>query len=458
MPQIGATCLVFTLLLTTAVGSVIAGTQRVILQDITVVDVRAGEVITGRTVVVNAGRIDRIAESSAVIPGENDLVVDGTDLYLMPGLWDMHVHLGEPGLANLGVMVAYGITSVRDMGTPFDIIVAYRESIAAGAAGPRIKAPGMMVTNLMVWKMLQEAIPADMWKDETKRRLKVGTPEEARAAVRRAKNDGTDFIKLHWNATPETYAALGDECRKLGLTFAGHDPLGGLTLEQIAEAGQRSIEHIDGAVLRTLAAADETERKRLYAIIKDGDIHFVPTMVTFMALARLADVNDLEERMAIGLSGEGGSYITPAMAKFWRMFLDMYRQLPPPEMFKPVFGQLAVMHEAGISMMPGTDLAAPLIYPGISLHDELVEFVDTIEMTPAEALRSATMAPAEFFGMADDLGAVEEGMYADLVLLEANPLESISNVRAIHSVVVNGRYIDPENRIAILEAAVVQSD
>jgi hypothetical protein len=355
-------------------------------------------------------------------------------------------------------MVAWGVTSVRDMGTPFDIIIGYRESISGGAVGPRIKAPGMMITNPMVWGMLKEAIPEEMWEAETKRRLNVGTPEEARAAVRRAKDDGADFVKLHWNATPETYAALGDECRKLGLTFAGHDPLGGLTLEQIGEAGQRSIEHIDGAVLGNLAAADKAERERLYGLIQSNDIYFVPTMVTFMALSKFADVTDLEERMAIGLTGEGGRYVTPAMEKFWRMFLGMYQQLPPPEMFEPAFAQLRAMHAAGIPLMPGTDLAAPLMYPGMSLHDELADFVERLGMTPIEALRSATIVPAEFFGMGGDLGLVEEGMLADLVLLEANPLEDIANTQKIHSVVVGGRYLDPPDRKKILDQAVVRRD
>jgi hypothetical protein len=437
---------------------VAAGDTRLVIRDVDVVDVRVGKILPGRTVVVDDGRITHVAKAGVVEPGDDDVVVDAVGKFLIPGLWNMHVHLEEPGAAALGVMVANGVTSVRDMGTPFDVIVGYREAIAGGAVGPRIKAPGMMVTNPMVWGMLKEAIPEEMWEAETRRRLNVGTPEEARAAVQRAKNDGADFVKLHWNATPETYAALADECRRTGLTFAGHDPLGGLTLETIAEAGQRSIEHIDGSFSSVLGTADEAERARLYGVLKEHDTHFVPTVVTFLALSRFEGVTDLEDRMAIGLSGEGGRYVTPAMETFWRMFLGMYQRLPPASMFEPAYFHLRAMHVAGIPLMPGTDLGAPLMYPGSSLHDELAEFVDRLGMTPAEALRSATIVPAEFFEMGEDLGTVEEGMLADLVLLTSNPLENITNTRTIHSVVSNGRYIDPDERKRLLEVAVVRRD
>jgi len=439
-------------------GAATAGAeeQPLVIQNIDVVDVRAGGILAGRTVVIEGSRITRVLEEGDGEPDDGALVVDGSGKYLIPGLWNMHVHLGEPGQASLGVMAAWGVTSVRDMGTPFDIITGYREAIAAGAVGPRIKAPGMMVTNPTVWALLEEAFPEDMWEYELRRRLSVGTPEEARAAVRRARDDGADFVKLHWNATPETYEALADECRKLGLTFAGHDPLGGLTLDQIAEAGQRSIEHIDGSFSRVLGTADDAERERLYKILKEHDTHFVPTVVTFLALSRFEGVTDLEERMAIGLSGEGGRYVTPEMDAFWRLFLGMYQQLPPASMFEPAYHHLRALHAAGIPLMPGTDLGAPLMYPGSSLHDELAEFADRLGMTPAEALRSATIVPAEFFEMGQDLGAVEEGMLADLVLLESNPLESIANTRTIHSVVVGGRYLDPDRRREVLDHAAVR--
>jgi len=430
--------------------------QRLVLSGINVIDVRNGSVARDRCVAIEGRRIVRVAAAGAVEPGDDDLVVDGTGKYLMPGLWDMHVHLGEPGAANLGVLVAYGVTSVRDMGTPIDIIAGYRRAVARGAVGPRIKAPGWMITNPRVWALLEQAFPADMWQYELRRRISVGTPEEARAAVRKAKADGADFVKLHWNATPETYAALGDECRKQGLTFAGHDPLGGLTLDQIAAAGQRSIEHLDGAVLRALGDADDAERARLVALIRGADIHFVPTIVTFLAFEKLAGADGLEERLKIGESGEGGRYVTPEMEAFWRLFLGMYPQLPPPAAFEPAIAVVKMLHAEGVPIMPGTDLGAPLMYPGISLLDEMVEFVGRLGMTPAEALHSATVVPAEFFGMSGDLGAVEEGMLADLVVLEANPLESMANIRTVHSVVVGGRYVDADERLHLLESAALR--
>ena len=423
-----------------------------IIRDVNVIDVQLGKLLERRTVVIGGNRILRVA-GEVHIPATRHTVIDGTGKYLIPGLWDMHVHLQDPGPAALPLLVAHGVTGVRDMGTSLELIREFRGTIARGEiAGPRIQAAGFMIESAAAWDGLLKALPPSVWERERTRRRRVETPEEAREAVRAAAETGADFIKIHWNQSRETFFALADECRRRRMVFAGHDPLTGLSLLEIAEAGQRSIEHIDGSFPLQLSRVDEEGRRRMIAAFREHGTHFVPTLVVFLQLDRIAEANNVEERMRLALSDPRARHLTPDLEEFWSVFLGMYPTLPAIEDFREAFDQLKRLHNEGIRILPGTDLTAPLIFPGSSLHDELIAMAERLEMKPEDVLRSATIHSADFLGL-DDLGTVEEGRLADLVLLEANPLEELEHIREVHSVIVDGRYYGPAARKRLLEGA-----
>src|SRR5262245_8388760 len=159
---------------------------------------------------------------------------------------------------------------------------------------------------------------------------------------------------------------------------------------------------------------------------------------------------------ATGARDERRKYISPALADSWRRQMEAKKRETPTDWeanrAKNRQG-FRLLFQAGVKFVMGTDMGAPLVYPGWSAHEELELLVQRVGMTPMEALQSATRTPAEFFGMADSLGAVEKGKIADLVLLEANPLEQIGNTKKIFAVIVGGKYYDKAARQKMIESA-----
>jgi imidazolonepropionase-like amidohydrolase len=445
---------VITLLVTNASGNQRQETSRqraVVFSHVTVIDATGAPPKPDMTVVAKGDRITVVGPASKTRIPRRARVINARGKYLIPGLWDMHVHLSEAGQWSLPLFIANGITSVRDMGTPLASIKQYREAMREGRiTGPRIKAAGAMLTNPRVWDFIQKNAPPEIAAQEGARRLRIETPDQARKAVNDLARAGADFIKLHWNNTRETYFALADEARRAGITFAGHDPLGGLTLAEISDAGQRSIEHLDGSFAVQLRAMEEHARKELYARFVRNGTSMVPTIALLEVLAKLNSVKGVEARLNVALADHRAKYVSPSLKDFWHFFLLLTPVLPEAAAFKPAEQYLSEMHRAGVRVMPGTDIGVPTVFPGFSLHEEVKQLVARVGMTPMEALQSATLRPAEFFGLQDSLGTAEPGKIADLVLLDASPLDDISNTQRVYAVMVNGRLLDRKTLDSLL--------
>jgi imidazolonepropionase-like amidohydrolase len=252
---------------------------------------------------------------------------------------------------------------------------------------------------------------------------------------------GADFLKIRTSASRETYLAIAAEAKRAGLPLVGHLP-NGISALDASDAGQRSIEH-DWVMLETIPA--EKLQEIAARLIKNGT--HITTTLTAMRGYRLtpdaevlALINDKD-----GLRDPRRKYVPQALAEYWRKMIDMKRVESPmdwqtvAENNRQIFRAL---HKAGVKIMTGTDLGAPLCYPGFGLHDELELLVSLIGLTPAEALQSATRIPAEFMGMGASVGTIEKGKLADLVLLEANPLVDIKNTRKLAGVVVDGKWFN----------------
>lgn len=414
-----------------------AETPPLAIDHVTIVDVRTSELRADQRVMIQNGKITRITRG-----GEGDLPpgtknIDGAGKFLIPGLWDMHVHLTFAGETSLPVLVKNGVTSVRDMGGDFEVVQGMRKRIAAGEIiGPRIFTPGPMLESP---RFVQAAAKLTN-EDLTRTRIAVPDPASAAGVLDHLKAMGVDFVKIRNAANKPTYLAIVEETKRHGLTLVGHLPPV-VSYAEASDAGQKSIEH---GFFPTLDRMSEAEREALAEEFVKNGTRLVPTFIAGRNFRLLPD-----EQVAAIIADDKGvieprrKFISPDLAKGWAEQMGMKKAEKSKLDWNAIEASgtrdFKLMHKKGVKIMPGTDLGVPLVYPGSSLHEELQLLVSEAGLTPLEALQSATIFSAEFFGLTKDLGTVEEGKIADLVLLSANPLSDIRNTATITAVIVDGR-------------------
>lgn len=424
------------------------GSAPLLIEDVTVIDATGAPEQPHRTVIVRDGRIAGIYSDYRA--GLSDLVrINGRGKFLIPGLWDMHVHMvfgnwfprGKE--ITLPLFIANGITGVRDMGGELEVLQQWREEISAGTLiGPRIVFSGPML---------------DGPKPRFPSSIAITTPEDGRRAVDDLKRRGADFIKLQSLIPREAVFAIADEARQQGITFVGHVP-DAVRASEASNAGQKSFEHLIGIFegsspledeflkgpkteSKFLSTYDPTRAAALFALLAKNQTWQCPTLVWERG------GNLIEER---DLAHDARAKYVPAYWKdvTWKRFTDQVEHdfntddLATRKRFvEKELEVVRAMHRAGIPFLAGTDTPPGVyIFPGFSLHEELQRFV-AAGFTPMEALQTATRNPAKFLGMEDRLGTIEKGKLADLILLDANPLEDIRNTQRIAAVIVNGRYL-----------------
>jgi imidazolonepropionase-like amidohydrolase len=421
--------------------------ETLVITDVNVIDVRTGEVRPDQVVVIERNRITTVGSKGTRYP-RNAPTVNAKGGYLIPGLWDMHVHLvfGDwfplAQEISLPLFIANGVTSVRDMGSELGTVQAFRNQIENGELlGPRILTSGPML---------------DGPKPRFPSSLAIATPDDGRRAVDELKRRGVDFIKLQSLIPADAVMAIADEARKEELPFEGHVP-DAVRAEDMSAAGMRSFEHLIGIFegsspaeaefltgtkteSKFLSTYDPARAAALAAILAKNQTWQCPTLVWERG-GNLIDVTDY--------SKDPRAKYVPAYWKdnTWKKMIDEVRagfgtdDLATRRKFlDKELEVVQMLHKAGVPFLAGTDTPPGVyIFPGFSLHEELQRFV-AAGFTPLEALQTATLNPARFFGMEDQLGTVAMGKMADLVLLDANPLADIANTQKIAAVIVNGRY------------------
>lgn len=393
-----------------------------------VVDVRAGTVLPDRTIVVAGGRIRAVAPSSTVAPPRGARVLDASGAWVIPGLWDMHVHaLWDPTVRDvfLARFLIQGVTGIRDMGGVTPLALETRDDVAAGRRlGPRIVAAGPIVDGP---NPVQAGIS-----------VAVDSPERARAVVDSLADLGVDFIKVYTLLPRDAYYALMAEAAARGLPAAGHVPAA-VTPAEAANAGQRSVEHMRDEIAPFCRPADPDACAPAFEAFRRNHTWQVPTLVELRAKATMDDTAFVADPMlaampatvrADWLGGRAAKMRRPA--SYW----TEKRAYWADELW--LAGRIA---SAGIPILAGTDAGASFSYPGRSLHEEL-ELLVRAGLAPLDALRAATLEPARYLEAADSLGTVEAGRVADLVLLDANPIDAIGNTRRIRAVVRGGTVLD----------------
>ena len=428
--------------------------RQIVIAHVTVINPGAASVQPDSIVVINGDRITFVSHSAVVPLAKNTRVIDGRGQFLIPGLWDMHVHsaFGDwfPGGRDiiLPLFIANGVTGVRDMGGDVPVLFGWRKQIAAG----KIVGPRMVISGPMLDALLPEG------KLRFPSSIAVTTPASAVAAVDSLKAQGVDFIKVQSVISHDAYLAAAAEAHKVGLPIVGHVP-DKVRLAEVVVAGQKSVEHLmgifegcstqeekfiagQGDLKLLLSTQDQQKCNALIRQLAQSQTWQVPTLA-WQRGGTFLDQHDLKH--------DPLDIYVPAYWRevTWKRFTD--EMMPgllhdPLELRQKYFASnlqmVGAMHRDGVPFLAGTD-TAPGVYimPGFSLHDELANFVEA-GLTPMQALQTATSGPSKFLEREKDYGSVQAGKVADLVLLGANPLDNIHNTRKITAVIANGRVFD----------------
>ncbi len=459
-------CLMFSVLL---VSSLAFATPRIIIKHATLVDA-ANPVRENMTVVLQDDVIQLIAESGSVmIDAQEDTIVDARGKFLIPGLWDAHVHLTF--IPELDYKTAYdlflanGITSIRDTGA---VLSKLQPAIDYANDNPdktpRLFYSGPLIDgSLRVYKGKEAGFPE----------LSIGVDEntDSKAVVNELLNQGVSFLKTYEMLSAKTFLGLLAMAKEKNLRVTGHIPLS-IDLIEAIDAGLGGMQHIRNLDLACTNNAEEILAQR-QALLKNKD--------SLPGSALRSKIHQLQRFVAIGNLDEercnkiirhlaaNNVFQTPTLTintldskrfyahQEWR---DTYQFLPKTlqkswyigsiEMAKEEVSEndkifedwsmkiVGLFNKNGVKIIAGTDTPIGFLTPGYSLHKELELLVEA-GLTPLQALRSATITPAEFFNLESKMGTIEPGKYADLVILDSNPLDSIKNTQNIHMVIAKGK-------------------
>ena len=416
----------------------------------------AGEIaaVPDQTVLVSGGDILNVGARDDVTVPETFTVVNGTGQYLMPGLADMHVHLeyfDDPGVLDL--FLANGVTTVRNMdGRPY--IREWRDRIARGEwRGPTIHTAGPILDG-----------DPPLCDDN----LAIESADDARRVVRDQASAGYDFLKVYTNLSAEAYAAVLEMAEENGLPVAGHVP-NGVNVVDILASGIRSIEHVselgdlveaedspfrDGwhwSKLYLGMPVDPASFNRAAALLADSEVWVVPTMVqSDRAIAPRATVEAWLATPELAYVDAGGRrfWESSATGQLDRMDAADWALIEAGRSNR--LRLVGALDAAGAALLAGTDTPNPFVVPGFSLHDELANF-EAAGIDRARILALATLGAAQFLETDGEVGTVEVGRRADLILLDANPLESLAALRNPAGVMVRGAWLPRETLTGMLD-------
>jgi imidazolonepropionase-like amidohydrolase len=428
---------------------------------VTLVDTETGAEASNRTIVIAGERIaDVLPDGGSRIP-DTAHIVDASGKFLIPGLWDMHVH-GTDDDSTLALYIANGVTGVREMFGPAD----------ANAFRAQLKQKNVLAPHIYLASPIVDGHPK-VWPDS----VEVTTPDEARRFVDQQKRNGADFIKVYSRLGRNEYFAILDEARKQNISVQGHVP-NAVSAWEAAAAGQKSFEHLTGVQLACSTRQDEllqaflnskSARERnalslaayqsfsqekcgqLFALMKRDRVWAVPTLVVDRAFAHLSDP---EYRMDTRLRYFHGEFLDWLAAKDDFRVADFTAQdyQVEAELLGEKSKIVRGMSQTGVPLLAGTDAGNPFCFPGFSLHDELVLLVES-GLTPLAALQAATRNAATFMNASNRYGSIAKGKIADLVLLDADPLRDIRNTTKISGVFLGGRQFDRQSLDLILKTA-----
>ena len=421
------------------------------LRDVTLVD--SAGTRPNATIVLADNRILAVGSCDLPLP-RGSTVLDLPGKFVIPGLWDMHVHGAYLDRITLPLCLVNGVTGIREM-WGFPPIYELRQRIERGEVfGPRLIVGSAIIDGP------HSTLPGAQI---------VATPDEGRQAVRDAKAQGADFVKVYSYLDRPALAAIADECARQDITFAGHCS-DHVAMGDASSLGQRTFEHMYGLPLATStretqlrqAIADlpldpansfawfrqvlELERRatsshsrakavQLAKRLRHNGSALCPTMVAMRVYASPADRYANDPRMR---------YMPAFYRDLWRDGLKRWAPVTEQEIREQAeflqrrMDQVAEMHDHGVEVLVGTDAGNPYVFSGFSVHDEL-ELLVRAGLSPQAVLTAGTRG-----------AKLEPGETANLVVLDGNPLKDIRDTQRIHAVLTKGRILGQEERRKML--------
>ncbi len=446
-----------------------ASDEAILIHHANIINVVDGSIAQNQAILIDSAAIRAIGAyddlKSIVVAGRH---FDVGSRYVIPGLWDMHVHiegadLVEDNQALLPVYVAYGITTVRDAASDLGKqVLAWRDAIKQGKLfGPHIFTAGRKLEGVN-----------SIWKGD----LEIANEQELHQMLDTLEADKVDFVKITENTlTGPLFLASVKAAKARGFKVSGHVPYD-LTIQQLAEAGFSSIEHASyllrlgsdeqktvdqitsGKLTKKqadqnyLSYFDQDKANEAYEAIAKSKVAVTPTLIGGKQLAYL-DEDDHQNDAFL-------QYLTQRFTDNYQWRIDRMADETPKEKqqrkdrYQRIVQQLPYVQKAGILILAGSDAAAlnTYVYPALSLHQELVLFQQA-GLTPLQILQSATINGAKFMEKLDTMATIEEAKMADMVILNANPLQDIKATQDIHAVVYQGQYFDRAALDSILQQA-----
>lgn len=451
-----------------------------VIQNITTIDAENG-VTDNQTVVIKDGKIAEVGLSDELsVSDEGNEIIDGSGKYLIPGLWDAHVHFSyieELAPSMFDLFLVYGITSVRDTGGRIEFVKKWKDkSLENPTEAPRVMIAGPLLDG-----------EPNVYDGSSPGRppLSVGleTVEDVTEMVNRLDSIGVDLLKSYEMLAPEQFEEIMHLAEEKGLKVTGHVPLS-MNAVSASNAGLNSMEHMRNLEVSMASNWEELQEQRL-EMLEEGqdDPGGILRSRIHSAMRETAIENYDEERAdeVLQALAENDTWQIPTLALNTRSVEKFYTDADWQETFTLLpdsieqewynsaeeaaqaevsefrgeysnwlFNMVGRINDTDIPLMAGTDTPIGLLTPGRSLHHELKVMVDA-GLTPMEALETATLNPARYFEMEDELGTIDEGEWADLLILNANPLEDIENTLEIDTVIKQGKVYDQEALKGILD-------
>jgi len=402
------------------------------------VDVKSGNIFPNRTVAIDSNRISAIYDSEIVCSGSTN-VIDGKGKYLIPGLWDMHAHYKWDRVEIDPLLIANGITGVREMwGDMPEFVKVPKNTQLEDMGSPDVYLSGDLIDGN------PPSFPFGC--------LVVTTPDEAIDVVKKQIDKKVDFIKVYGSLSEECFMAIAMEAKKRNIPFAGHIP-DKVSINKAIEAGMASSEHLYGflegcipqnyyenppkSMEEFISRFPESRFDSLCSLLAMSSMWICPTLTVNRAMSYLNDSAFTKDNRI--------AYLPNSVIEIWNQKMNPYTKgqidtfaNSRRERYLFELSLIGKMNEKGVKFIAGTDFPNPYVFPGFSLHDELSLMVKG-GMPTQDVLRSATLNAAVFMNKEDDFGSVEVGKLASLVLLNKNPLENIENTKSIEIVIIRGK-------------------
>jgi imidazolonepropionase-like amidohydrolase len=438
------------------------------IENITTIDAKNG-LLKNQTLIIKGGKIYKIATTNELKLSQKNKIIDGSGKYLIPGLWDAHIHFAfieELAPNMLDLFLAYGVTGVRDTGGQIDFVKQWKEkSLANPKSTPRVMIAGPLLDGM-----------PNVYNGSDASHPPLSTGLSSVNAVEKQVNMldsmGVDFLKAYEMLTPKQFKKITQLAREKGLKVTGHVPLS-MDVISASNAGLNSMEHMRNLELSCASNAEELleDRKQLLGSGKNdtgavlrSQIHKtqrIPAIENYddnkaNEVLRVLAKNETWQIPTLALYvstrlKENFNYLPDAIKKEWEKGLKNRKStLGRAQYAEWMLKMVGKIHQNKIEIMAGTDTPIGYLTPGLSLHEELNLLVKS-GLSPLEAIKTATLNPAKYFNLDTELGWIGENTWADLVILDANPLENINNTKSINAVLKQGNYFDRNKLDEILK-------